>query len=126
MYKTEGRLPGLNFRLFRKILNKNQLEMADSLATSKSTISRIEQGKTAIKLEYLHALYAQFGLNINWLLTGRGSIFIPGMASESKAASINEKYFELFELMQIPGIETEIFHTLHEARSRLGQQKHKS
>ncbi len=113
----------LNFRLLRKILSKTQVQLAADLDVCRSTISNIERGVTFIKIEYLNRLYLKFGVNINWLLTGRGSMFVPKPQRPPGGIAINEKYFELFELMQIPALEKEILDTLKQAKSLLAAKK---
>lgn len=117
--KSATSCASLNLRLFRKIIGKTQHELAADLDVSRSTISNIERGVTFIRVDYLDRMYRKFGLNINWLLTGKGNIFISKDQKLPAGVSINEKYFELFELMQIPAVEEEILKTLKEAKSLL-------
>lgn len=114
---------GLNFRIFRKILNKTQDELAEEMKVSKATISNFERGITDIKPGYLHYLYTEYGLNINWLLTGRGKIFAHREGIPPGNVQINEKLYELFELMRIPEVENAILNALKELKPHIKKGK---
>ncbi|MCK5057263.1 MAG: helix-turn-helix transcriptional regulator [Candidatus Aminicenantes bacterium] len=115
--------PGLNFRLFRKILNKTQEELAAEMQICKSTISNFERGYTLIKPNYLHYLYAEYGLNIQWLFTGRGRTFARPGGKPPPGVKVNERFFELVELMKIPEVENAILQTLKEAKKKVIRNK---
>ena len=110
---------GLNFRIFRKILDKRQEELAAEMQVCKSTISNFERGYTLIKPNYLHYLFTEYGLNIQWLLTGKGRIFASPGGKPPPGVRINERFFELVELMNIPEFEKAILQTLKEAKTKL-------
>lgn len=111
--------PGLNFRLFRKILDKTQEELAAEMQICKATVSNFERGYTLIKPNYLHYLFTQYGLNIQWLLTGRGRVFAHPGGKPPSGLRINERFFELVELMNIPEVEKSIMQTLKEAKIKI-------
>ena len=108
----------LNFRLFRKILKKTQEELAAELGVCKATICNIERGATHVKINYLHYLHRKYGLNINWMLTGNGNVFV----KLNRGLSIDKRYSELFHLMKIPGIEKEILQTLIKAKDQISKK----
>jgi len=108
----------LNFRLFRKILKKTQEELAAELGVCKATICNIERGATHVKINYLHYLHRKYGLNINWMLTGNGDVFVNG----KRGFSVDGRYSELFKLMKIPAVEEEILKTLVETKIQIGKE----
>ncbi|OCL81892.1 helix-turn-helix domain-containing protein [Arcobacter porcinus] len=59
----------------RKKLGLNQMEFADRLETSQNLISKYEQGKVELPFKIINNLNKVFNININWLLTGNGSMF---------------------------------------------------
>lgn len=100
---------GARFRKFREEINKRQHQLGEELNISQSTVANIERGNAFPNISYLHYFYQKYSLNINWLLTGRGKMFFHGK-------SINEKYYELINLMQVPVIEQVIFAKLTEIK----------
>ena len=50
-------------------------KFANSLNTSHSYISEIENEKKSLSLNLILSLIAKYNVNINWLLTGEGSMF---------------------------------------------------
>lgn len=69
--------PGSRIRGVRKILKLSQKELADSLGTGYSNISRIERDEYAIGKAYLELLREKFNVNPDWILNGEEPIFIP-------------------------------------------------
>ncbi|MCP4653735.1 MAG: helix-turn-helix transcriptional regulator [Candidatus Omnitrophica bacterium] len=107
--KEVGRL----FKKFRESIDKDQHELASELNNSQGSISRIESGFCKPKLGYLHYLYKKYRLNINWLLSGKGEMFI----LEGRQILVKDKkYIELIKLMQMPGIELLILAKLAETK----------
>jgi transcriptional regulator with XRE-family HTH domain len=103
---------GSRFRRFRESIGKVQHELAAELKISQSTIANIERGKAFPNINYLHYFYNNYQLNINWLLIGQGDMF-------SKGKTMNEKYRELINLMQVPVIEEIILAKLTEIKALL-------
>jgi transcriptional regulator with XRE-family HTH domain len=70
--------PGINqrIRLLRKALNLTQKKFAMILAVSQSQIASMETGEREVKGRIIKQLYDSFGVNIRWLRTGEGSMFI--------------------------------------------------
>lgn len=67
---------GRRFRQFRWMINKSQWQLAEEIDIFQSIISNIESGKTFPRIVYLQFLNENYGLNINWLVTGKGDIRI--------------------------------------------------
>ncbi len=63
-------------KLLRKKLGLTQEEFAESLDTVFTAISKYELGKIRPGSEFLSKLNRLFHVNINWLLTGEGEIFM--------------------------------------------------
>lgn len=94
------------FRTAYKLTLKNIAEIAH---TSTGYLSDIERGVTKLSIDLAISLYRNHGLNINWLLTGEGSMFINDtthhnvdhsntLRSESKIQSKNIKGSNEFDL----------------------------
>ncbi len=67
---------GDRIKEIRNTKNLTQSEFARVLETSAGHISEIEAKKTTPGGEFLTSLLRKFNVNINWLLTGEGDIFI--------------------------------------------------
>jgi transcriptional regulator with XRE-family HTH domain len=118
---------GKRFKEFRVAKKKPQHVLASELKVHQSTITNIEHGTTFPKINYLQYFYERYGLNINWLVTGEGDMY---MAGHPKAVGVSrimypevqygdpryEQYEELADLMQIPAIEQVIMAKLVEAK----------
>lgn len=68
---------GSRLRKIRKKLGKTLEEMRDITGLSKSGISDMELGLKKPSSVYMHELNINFNVNINWLLTGEGTMFAP-------------------------------------------------
>jgi transcriptional regulator with XRE-family HTH domain len=108
---------GFRFRLFRKAIRKSARDLASELGVGLSVIRQIEKGGAYPKITYLHYLYNKYGLNINWLLSQTGHMFVekPG----EKADHLFKKYAELLDLMQVPAVEQAISAALTQIRNLL-------
>lgn len=96
-------------RQIRQTQKLTQQDFADSLDVLISTISKYERGKVRPTTEFFNKLVEQYSVNLNWLVTGNGPMY---MASESdlkplqirieKAFNLNEDEADLLidELMQ--------------------------
>lgn len=67
---------GDRIKEIRKINNLTQADFANVLGTSTPYISEIEANKYIPGGEFFHSLNQIYKVNINWLLTGEGDIFI--------------------------------------------------
>jgi SOS-response transcriptional repressor LexA len=67
---------GKKFIELRKQLKLSQKAMSKELSVSQSAISQIEKGKTSPASELLQNISKAYNININWLLTGIGSMYI--------------------------------------------------
>lgn len=60
----------------RQTLNIKQKDMAKTLLIRQSSLSDIENGRVNVTERVMSALCKEFGVNINWLKTGEGDIFL--------------------------------------------------
>ena len=72
----EKKAIGSRLKHFRKTVKLTQLEMQNHSSVSQSNITRIEQGQLYPNFEYLAYLHKQYNLNLHWLLTGKGELFL--------------------------------------------------
>ena len=63
-------------KMVRKCLKLKQYEMAKRLDIQYVTYNKYEVGVTQPNIEYLGRLNRIFNVNINWLITGVGSMFV--------------------------------------------------
>ncbi len=67
---------GTFLKKFREQIGESQTSLALKLDTTPQTIQRIEAGKGNLNDELKLKLIEVFNLNINWLLTGKGEMFL--------------------------------------------------
>lgn len=72
---------GKRIKQIRKALNQTQEDFGKSLATSKASLSEIETGKYKAGIELLEKLVKKYNVNLHFLITGEGDMFIPPTAS---------------------------------------------
>lgn len=60
----------------RQTLDIKQKDMAKILLIRQSSLSDIENGRVNVTERVMSALCKEFGVNINWLKTGEGDIFL--------------------------------------------------
>lgn len=77
---------GDRLRQIRKILNLQQKDFADKVGISQGFLSELESNKKAPSHTLLIAISHVFKVNLNWLLTGEGEMFI----KEEKADKVSE------------------------------------
>ena len=67
---------GTRVKNIRKLLNKSQEELAKELSVTKQAISNIENSKSAPSISLLSKLLIDYDININYILSGIGDIFV--------------------------------------------------
>jgi SOS-response transcriptional repressor LexA len=67
---------GLRFKEFRKALNLTIEELATAIGKSKGALSKIENNQNIPKSDILVSFNKLYNLNINWLLSGKGEMFL--------------------------------------------------
>ncbi len=118
---------GQRFKQFRVDRKKAQHIMAKELEVHQSTITNIEHGTTFPKINYLQYFYEKYGLNINWLITGEGEMYMKGHPAATQANIIKmppveygdprfDSYNELMTLMNVPAVEQVMMAKLQEVK----------
>ena len=67
---------GLRLKEIRMALSYTQEMMARILETGRPNYTRIEMGDTFLNHVFLHKLAVQFSISMDWLICGRGPMFI--------------------------------------------------
>ena len=67
---------GKRLRLIRERMGITQAELGNKLGIQSQHVSKYERGKTVPTWENLIKLNERYDVNINWLLTGKGSMFL--------------------------------------------------
>lgn len=128
---------GFRLILFRKAIKKTPKEISSELGIDLSEWEKYEKGTASPKINYLHYFYTNYGLNLNWLIGEDGVMFSDSIPPESLDKNFtwkptpnndsfeNERYQELFELMQIPVIEKAIMESLKEIKEEIKKARKK-
>ncbi|MDQ1351006.1 MAG: Helix-turn-helix protein [Acidobacteriota bacterium] len=116
---------GFRFLMFRKAIRKTEMELASELNITEAKINAIETGVVYPDVAILHYLYKTYGLNIHWLLTRVGHMFIEQKSQPEKTDSLYDRYAELIDLMEVPAVEQAIKAALTEIRALLVLGKEK-
>ncbi len=73
-----------------KVLKTNQKEFASKIGISPSRLTEVISGRTkALSAEAVASISREYGVNLNWLLTGEGDMFLPG--KEPGEGSLDKK-----------------------------------
>lgn len=67
---------GKRLRLIRERMGITQAEVGEKLGIQSQHVSKYERGETVPTWENLIKLIDLYDVNINWLLTGKGSMFL--------------------------------------------------
>lgn len=65
--ELDKKIIGNNLKIFRKSKGLTQLQLAEILNTTQSTISAYEAGKTLILTAFAYQLAEQYNLSLDWL-----------------------------------------------------------
>ncbi len=68
---------GTRLKEIRKSKDMTLAAFSVSLGVTHGYLSRVENDKTILGQETFVSLYKQFCVNVNWLLTGEGEMFLP-------------------------------------------------
>lgn len=76
-------------KMFRKNKNMTQVQFADSIGRTQSSITQLESGKTEISAETLRLLHEKHGLSSDWLLHGVGDMLkaAPGFPGRTETVA---------------------------------------
>lgn len=67
---------GTNLREVRSKLGLSQVDIAKAIGMQQAQYSTYERGDNRPSIDVLEKLVVKFNININYLLTGKGSMFI--------------------------------------------------
>ncbi|PIQ23471.1 hypothetical protein COW36_09210 [bacterium (Candidatus Blackallbacteria) CG17_big_fil_post_rev_8_21_14_2_50_48_46] len=96
-------LIGARLKQWRKHLGLTQEKFAEQIRVHIGVFKKYEQGKNTPGGEALAAI-AETGVNINWLLTGEGSMAMADSSTDSQVlpgqlSEVQEKMKRLFDLL---------------------------
>ena len=83
---------GERLRTARKSIGLTQEALAEALGVTKGSLSQFELGLTGMNIERLYSISNLYHINIDWLLTGEGSMF--KLSGLKKYESLHNKHFE--------------------------------
>jgi transcriptional regulator with XRE-family HTH domain len=72
---------GKRIKQIRTALNLTQEDFGKSIGASKASLSEIETGKYKAGIELLEKLVKKYNVNLHFVITGEGEMFIPPTAS---------------------------------------------
>ena len=76
------------FKELRKELNVTQQEFADKLKISRNFVAQIEMGSKVPSDRTIDDVCRKFNVNEEWLRTGNGDMFIPGIKDKQISAML--------------------------------------
>ena len=87
---------GFRIKQVRTLIGMSQQALADEVKLTKQAISNIENQKCAPSITLLSKLLIDYNVNLNFIIAGKGSIFID---DEKTAASIRKTIISEVEKM---------------------------
>ena len=107
----------LRLKKMRGYIGRSGPRMANSLGIQKSSYYRNELGKTSPDLWSYHLLGVNFDVNLNWLICGKGEIFLEKETGSKKSRAIGDLEPEMIEMIQhmqkIPSLRHELLARYH-------------
>lgn len=95
---------GKRFRLIREQKNISQTEMGSSLGIQYQHVSKYERGESVPTWENLIKMIELYNVNINWLLTGRGNMYLTPLGydevSDSAKHVVRDGDIQLDEIVE--------------------------
>lgn len=79
-------------KILVKELGIKQAELAELWEVDRSLVSKILHGKSKIQVEMLQLIHIKYGVNLNWVFTGMGS-----MKKDDSQSSI-QKFTEFMDM----------------------------
>ena len=116
---------GKRFEAFCRVLCLNREQLAAELNVSIKTIEEIENGENLPDLCMLKYLNKQYGLDINWMINGKGEIIFSRFIEARKELNTEKpekisnkkgETMEQWELMKVPLVENIIFAKMEEVK----------
>lgn len=102
MAKNNKNLTGIGKRLkeVRKIISGKLREMSEISGFRISTISEMEAARNKPNTEYLLLLAEKFNVNLNWIYTGKGAMFLPDFELNFDFGRDSESILEMIYLVE--------------------------
>ena len=91
---------GERLKAVRKSLKLRQKDMADGLGIGVSGYSEIENGRNKISNEIGIRLLEQFNVNLNYILGGKGSMFLTDVDEKTEDVNIHDLAKTVKEIKQ--------------------------
>lgn len=76
------------FKELRKELNVTQQEFADKLKISRNFVAQLEMGSKVPSDRTIDDVCREFNVNEEWLRTGNGDMFVPGIKDKQISAML--------------------------------------
>jgi len=86
-------------KVLRETIGVNQSQFANTLGVAPSFISGIERNKKDVSRELLQKLLEKYKINVNWLLSGEGEMFLN---TTEKTQKIGLKSLPIYQKSEIP------------------------
>jgi transcriptional regulator with XRE-family HTH domain len=107
-------------RVFRKKSKITQKELGEVLQVSQAAVAAYEKGTRSLSLELAEKITIRYNLSIDWLLTGKGEMFITEQNNDASVYKVEcEKCDE--QAQRVKELEQEV-KSLKKSISELEQQ----
>lgn len=115
------------FTQMRLALGLNHQQLADGLYIARTTYTRYESGTFIPSIHTLNLLSSRFNVSLDWLLTGKGSMFLPKNDKPAPPPiEISEEEKEMLETMKTtPILRYKILLFFQEQKSQFKDQSEK-
>lgn len=121
--KTFKEKIGSRLKEVRQKLDLPQKELAFKFSTTQSNIANIERGSIYPNTNMLLTLLIEYQVNIAWLLTGKGKMFVIDMNSFETDSPLDNRYTEMLDhMISHPDVEELIFAKFKELKLILGDR----
>jgi transcriptional regulator with XRE-family HTH domain len=74
----------------RKQNNLNQIEFSEFLGLARNHVNQVERGKRSPSVNFIMSVLKATKVNANWLLTGKGPMYLPIKEKKEEIKEINE------------------------------------
>ncbi len=91
---------GKRLKEARKSIGRTLKQMSQISGLSISTIHGMEMGNNKPNIKYLYLLSEEFNINLNWIVTGTGSMLAPGFDLTWKFGEDSKRILELIYMLE--------------------------
>jgi repressor LexA len=92
-------MKGGRLKQARETMNLKQEDMANKLNIGQSAYSKMERGKSDFSDELL-VLIPELGINLNWIITGKGEMFLPKEVYPNKTSDLLDEMSHQMRVMR--------------------------